>query len=261
VLDHVAMRASDRGGSEAFYRCVLSALGIEPTYSGRDLIEWGDFSIIEADGDHPPTRHLHIAFVAWSREQVDRFWQAGIDAGYTDDGGPGERPQYSPTYYGGFLLDPDGNSAEAAHHEDVRRGGHIDHLWIGVRDLDASVAFYRTIARYSGLRSGRRWTDGGQQFRGAWATFSLMNDGRPATEELHIAFPAPDRQTVDDFHAAATAAGYRDKGAPREQPHCQQGYAARVLDPDGNNVKSLFHEHRQSHGRGACASMRVRTGG
>jgi catechol 2,3-dioxygenase-like lactoylglutathione lyase family enzyme len=245
VLDHVTIRSSDRRGSEGFYRRVLSALGIEPTYSGRDFVEWDDFCIIEADGDHPPTRHLHIAFVASSREHVDRFWQAGIDAGYTDDGRPGERPQYSPAYYGGFLLDPDGNSAEAVHHEDVRRGGHIDHLWIGVRDLDASVAFYSTIARYCGLRFGRRWTQGGQQFRGAWASFSLMNDGRPATEELHIAFPAPDRQTVDDFHAAAIAAGYRDNGAPRERSHYHQGYfASYVLDPDGNNVESVFREHR-----------------
>jgi predicted lactoylglutathione lyase len=245
VLDHVTIRASDRSGSEAFYRRVLSTLGIEPSYIGRDFVEWDDFSIIGADGDHLPTRHLHIGFVAFSREQVDRFWQAGIAAGYTDDGRPGERPQYSPEYYGGFLLDPDGNSAEAAHHEDVRRGGHIDHLWIGVRDLDVSVAFYRTIARYSGLRSGRRWTEGGQQFRGAWATFSLMSDGRPATEELHIAFPARDRRTVDDFHTAATVAGYRDNGGPRERPQYHQGYfAASVLDPDGNSVESVCREHR-----------------
>jgi catechol 2,3-dioxygenase-like lactoylglutathione lyase family enzyme len=242
VFDHITIRASDRRSSESFYRRVLSALGIEPTYTGHDFVEWDDFSIFEADADHLPTRHLHIGFVAWSREQVDRLWQAGVDAGYTDDGRPGERPRYSPMYYGGFLRDPDGNSVEAVHHEDVRRGGHIDHLWIGVRDLDASVAFYGAIARYTGLRSGRRWAEGGQQFRGAWATFSLMHDGRPGTEELHIAFPAPDRQTVHDFHAAATAGGYRDNGAPGERAQYGPGYfAAYVLDPDGNNIESVFH--------------------
>jgi catechol 2,3-dioxygenase-like lactoylglutathione lyase family enzyme len=183
--------------------------------------------------------------VAWSREQVDRFWQAGVDAGYKDDGRPGERPQYSPAYYGAFVLDPDGNSAEAVHHEDVRRGGHVDHLWIGVCDLDASVAFYSAIARYAGLRAGRRWPEGGQQFRGAWATFSLMHDGRPPTQGLHIAFPAPDRETVHDFHEAATAAGFRDGGAPGERPQYHPGYfAAYVLDPDGIKVESVFRERR-----------------
>jgi catechol 2,3-dioxygenase-like lactoylglutathione lyase family enzyme len=241
VLDHVTIRAVDRGNAEAFYRCVLGALGVEPTYCGSDFVKWDDFSIIEADSDHQPTRHLHIGFVAWSREQVDRFWQAAIDAGYRDDGCPGERPNYSPAYYGGFLLDPDGNSVEAVHHEDVRRGGHIDHLWIGVRDLDASVAFYAAIARYLGLRGGRRWPEGGQQFRGAWASFSLMQDGRPATEGVHIAFRAPDRQTVNDFHAAATATGCRDNGAPGERSQYGPGsLAAYVLDPDGNNVESVF---------------------
>ncbi len=242
MLDHVTIRASDRSRSEAFYRNVLSALRIEPTRVGDRSVEWDDFSIAEADDDHRPTRHLHIGFVAPSRQEVDRFWQAGTGAGYDDDGPPGERPQYSPAYYGAFLLDPDGNSAEAVHHEDVRRGGNIDHLWIGVRNLEASAAFYAAIARHAGLRRGRRWEEGGQQFRGAWATFSLMQDGRPSTESLHIAFPAPDRQTVQEFHSAATAAGYRDNGAPGLRPqHHESYFAAYVLDPDGNNVESVFH--------------------
>lgn len=250
VLDHMTIRACDRTRSEEFYRCVLGSLAIEPTRSGDDFVEWDDFSITVADAEHSPTRNLHIGFVAWSREQVDRFWQTGIDAGYQDGGPPGERTQYSPAYYGGFLLDPDGNSVEAVHHEDVRRGGYVDHLWIGVRDLDASAAFYSAIARYSGLRLGRRRAEGGQHFRGAWGTFALMQDGRPATEGLHLAFPAPDRQTVCDFHAAALAAGYRDNGRPQERPRYHPGYfAAYVLDPDGNNVESVFHEQVRSTSR------------
>jgi catechol 2,3-dioxygenase-like lactoylglutathione lyase family enzyme len=244
VFDHVTIRATDRSASERFYRTVLGTLGIEPSHVGLELIEWDDFSIIAAEGEHSPTRHLHIAFVAPSRAHVDRFWQAGVDAGYTDDGRPGERPQYKPDYYGAFLLDPDGNSAEAVHHDDVRRGGHIDHLWIRVRDLDAGAAFYLLVARHTGLREGRRW-DQGRQFRGAWATFSLVHDGRPPTEHLHMAFPAPDRRTVSDFYEAATAAGYRGNGAPGERRTYHPGYyAAYVLDPDGTNVESVIHERR-----------------
>jgi catechol 2,3-dioxygenase-like lactoylglutathione lyase family enzyme len=242
VFDHVTIRASDLGVSERFYLTLLGALGIEPSHSGAELIEWDDFSIRDAGG--APTVHLHLAFAAPSRERVDEVWQAGIDAGYEDNGPPGERPRYKPDYYGAFLLDPDGNSAEVVHHGDIRRGGHIDHLWIGVQDLDAARTFYRTISRYTGLREGRRW-DEGVQFRGAWATFSLVQDGRPPTEQLHLAFPAPDRQAVMEFHNTATAAGYRDDGAPGERPQHHKGYySAYVLDPGGTTVESVFRGPR-----------------
>ena len=72
------------------------------------------------DREHPVTRGLHVGFRAPSRAAVDAFWQAGIDAGYRDDGAPGPRTEYGPDYYGGFLLDPDGNSAEAVHGERAR---------------------------------------------------------------------------------------------------------------------------------------------
>ena len=227
----------------AFYRQVLSAIGIEPTYESEEFLEWDDFSILPAGAGHEPTRHLHIGFVAPSRAEVDRFWQVGIDAGYPDDGAPGER-NYTPDYYGSFLLDPDGNSAEAVHYSDVRRGGHIDHLWIGVADLAAADAFYGAIARHTGLRRGDPW-DTGVTFRGGWSTFSLVCDGRPATTGLHLAFPAPDQQTVREFHDAALRAGSRDNGAPGERPQYHRGYfSAYVLDPDGANVESVFHDRR-----------------
>ena len=56
------------------------------------------------------------------------------------------RPEYGDDYYGAFLLDPDGNSIEAVHHGSLRSGGIIDHLWIRVADVNASQAFYDTIA-------------------------------------------------------------------------------------------------------------------
>jgi catechol 2,3-dioxygenase-like lactoylglutathione lyase family enzyme len=238
MFAHVTLRTQDRAASERFYRTVLGALEIEPTHDTADIVAWDDFALIAADPEHPPTRHLHVAFVAPTRELVEKFWRAGIDAGYEDAGRPGERPRYKPDYYGAFLFDPDGNSAEAVHHGDARRGGNIDHLWIGVSDLGASESFYATIARHTGLREGRRW-DRGVQFRGAWATFSLVGDGRPPTEHLHVAFPAPDRQTVEEFHHAALAAGYRDNGPPGERAYREGYFAAYVLDPDGTNVESV----------------------
>lgn len=72
---------------------------------------------------------------------MDAFWQAGIDSGYRDDGAPGPRMIYGSDYYGGFLLDPDGNSAEVLHtkREDPVPDGRVDHLWIRVRDLTEHV--------------------------------------------------------------------------------------------------------------------------
>ena len=58
---------------------------------------------------------------------------------------------------------------------------------------------------------------------------------------VHLAFQAPDRETVDRFHAAALAAGGRDHGGPGERSYHPGYYGAFVLDPDGNNIEAVFH--------------------
>ena len=67
---------------------------------------------------------------------------------------PARALEYSDDYYGAFLLDPDGNSAEAVHQRVQRDGGSIDHLWIRVADVDASTRFYETVG--AGSRLPRR---------------------------------------------------------------------------------------------------------
>ncbi len=116
MFDHVTIRVSERAASERFYETVLATLGIAKTHSGAQGAEWDDFSVAQAEGEHAVTSRLHVGFAAASREHVDAFWRAGIDAGYRDDGGPGPRPQYSDDYYGAFLLDPDGNNVEVVNH-------------------------------------------------------------------------------------------------------------------------------------------------
>jgi catechol 2,3-dioxygenase-like lactoylglutathione lyase family enzyme len=117
MFDHVGIAVADLAASGRFYRTVLSVLGAEPTHADAALVEWEDWAIGPTDREHPVTRGLHVGFRAPSREAVDAFWQAGIDAGYRADGAPGLRTASGPDYYGGFLLDPDGNSAEAVHRE------------------------------------------------------------------------------------------------------------------------------------------------
>jgi catechol 2,3-dioxygenase-like lactoylglutathione lyase family enzyme len=242
MFDHVTIRVSDRESSEEFYEALLRTLGIERTHSGEQYAEWDDFSLAQADAEHPVTRGLHIGFVAPSREHVDEFWRAGTAAGHPDDGAPGPRPQYAEDYYGAFLLDPDGNSAEAVHHG-ARRTTVIDHLWIRVADLEASKRFYETIAPHSGFAL-RSEPPGRAHFAGESSSFGVVVDERPATEHVHMAFPADDDATVDAFHQVATEAGYRGNGAPGERPIYHTGYyGAYVLDPDGNNVEVVNH-HR-----------------
>lgn len=238
MIDHVTIRVSDRAASERFYARVLAALDA-PEPHLESYAEWHDFSLTETDGEHPVTRRLHVGFAAPSREHVDAFWRAGIEAGYTSDGEPGPRPEYVEDYYGSFLLDPDGNSAEAVHYSAVRGNGVVDHLWLRTRDLERVTRFYETIAATAGLRvqrlEGRTMleTDGG--------SFSFVAGAEP-TEHVHLALGAADNGAVDAFWAAATAAGYRDHGGPGERAHYHAGYyGAFVLDPDGHNVELVCH--------------------
>ncbi|MGO9891467.1 MAG: VOC family protein [Solirubrobacteraceae bacterium] len=240
MFDHVTIRVTDRGASEAFYNSVLRTLGIDESYRTNVFSQWDDFTLAAASAENPPTRRLHIAFVAPTRDRVDRFWRVGTEAGYRDDGPPGPRPQYSADYYGAFLLDPDSNSAEAVHDSRPNRTGHIDHLWIRVGDLAGAKAFYETIAPHAGILLDAD-TPERVQFRGArGGSFSLV-PGTP-TEHLHLAFPTHDNGNVDRFHEAAIAAGYASNGAPGERRRYHPGYyAAFVFDPDGNNIELVNH--------------------
>ena len=240
MFDHVTIRASDRAASELFYDTVLRTIGVEQTSRDADYTVWGrEFSLAHADDGHPVTRRLHTGFVAPSREHVDEFWRVGTEAGYRNDGEPGPRSQYGGDYYGSFLLDPDGNSAEAVHHNTTRQDGCVDHLWIRVADVAAAKDFYAHVAPFAGYVL-RRDLPERVQFVGASGTFSLVA-GTP-TEHVHVAFPAADDETVEAFHHVLTAAGYSDNGAPGEREVYHPGYyGAFVLDPDGNNVELVHH--------------------
>jgi len=184
MFDHVMINAADRPASERFYRTVLTTLGIGLLRSDARSAEWNCFGVSQASDGSPPTRRLHIGFAAPSREHVDEFWRTGTAEGYQDDGPPGPRPQYSPAYYGSFLLDPDGNSAEAVHDETTRPGAVIDHLWIRVADLAASKRFYEGLAPRASFRLVADLPDR-VRFSSSHGSLSVVN-GRP-TENVHLA--------------------------------------------------------------------------
>jgi catechol 2,3-dioxygenase-like lactoylglutathione lyase family enzyme len=227
VFDHIGVAVSDLAASERFYRTVLSALGAEPGHADDHLVEWEDWAIGPTDSEHPVTRGLQIAFAAPSQEAVDAFRQAGIDAAHREDDG--------------LLLDPDGNRVEAVHRE-RESVAWIDRASIRVRDLDASRRFYATIAPHAGLQLGVEEPDR-VELAGADFSLWLVRDGRPLTENVHVAFPASDNASVHAFHAAALAAGYEDNGGPGPRAKYHPGYyGAFVLDPDGHNVEVVNHD-------------------
>jgi catechol 2,3-dioxygenase-like lactoylglutathione lyase family enzyme len=119
LLDHISIRVSDYDRSQRFYSATLAPLGYELLFehpiSGAGFGRSGkpDFWIKQG----PPSPSLHIAFSADDRATVDAFHKAALVAGARDHGGPGVRPEYHPTYYGGFVLDPDGHNIEAVCHK------------------------------------------------------------------------------------------------------------------------------------------------
>ena len=118
LIDHVHIRVSDLEVSKEFYRKILPSVGRELT-GESDYYFAADELFVTADG--PPTQNFHLAFQADSPEMVQRFHSAGLAAGGTDNGAPGERSQYHPGYYGAYILDPDGNNIEAVYHGPAER--------------------------------------------------------------------------------------------------------------------------------------------
>ena len=124
MLDHVGVPVSDFERSKHFYAEALSPLGyeliMEPSVSAAGFGRWGKPNFGVAQGE--PVHAVHVAFTADDRATVEAFHEEAIAAGGRDNGGPGLRPEYYSNYYGAFVLDPDGNNAEAVCHRPAEDG-------------------------------------------------------------------------------------------------------------------------------------------
>jgi catechol 2,3-dioxygenase-like lactoylglutathione lyase family enzyme len=119
-LDHIGIEVADYEVSKAFYEKALAPLGMKlimepvPGMGGFG----GDFPFFWISSrDREPQSGVHVAITAKDREMVGAFHAAALEAGGTDNGGPGVREIYHPAYYGAFVLDPDGNNIEAVCHK------------------------------------------------------------------------------------------------------------------------------------------------
>ena len=121
MIDHLGINVSDYDRSRDFYAQALAPLGfalmMEPMPRvggfGRDGKPW--FWI--TDQRKPVTENLHLAFTAEDRATVDAFHAAALGAGGSDNGAPGIREMYHPTYYGAYVLGPDANNVEVVCHK------------------------------------------------------------------------------------------------------------------------------------------------
>src|SRR6478752_2852953 len=102
MFDHVKFGVSDYAASKAFFLKALEPLGVAvlgggpPTY-GVELATKAKASLCLYQTEEKPA-HLHLAFVAEKRQQVDAFYRAALEAGGKDNGAPGLRPRYHAHY-------------------------------------------------------------------------------------------------------------------------------------------------------------------
>ncbi|AUH33685.1 VOC family protein [Paracoccus tegillarcae] len=126
MIDHIGFAVSDLSASRGFYERALSPLGISVIMEVTEEMTGGHGAHLGFGRDINPffwvgtgdaaSAGVHVAFAAPDRATVDAFYQAALDAGGTDNGAPGLRPEYHPNYYGAFVRDPDGNNIEAVFH-------------------------------------------------------------------------------------------------------------------------------------------------
>ena len=116
MVDHIGLKVRDLDASVRFYAAVLTPLGHvlgsrDEGYAGIGPAGEPALWLYRSEG--PAGAGVHVAFRAADRAAVERFHRQGLESGGRDNGAPGLRTDYSPTYYAAFLIDPDGNNVEA----------------------------------------------------------------------------------------------------------------------------------------------------
>jgi catechol 2,3-dioxygenase-like lactoylglutathione lyase family enzyme len=121
MFDHVKFGVSDYAASKEFFLKALEPLGIVvvqeyPAALGVELSSKSEASLCLYQTEEKPA-HLHLAFKAGNRQQVDAFYRAAMEAGGKDNGAPGLCPEYHANYYAAFVIGPDGHNIEVVCHE------------------------------------------------------------------------------------------------------------------------------------------------
>jgi catechol 2,3-dioxygenase-like lactoylglutathione lyase family enzyme len=119
VFDHVVFGVSNYEESKAFFLKALEPLGVAVVSEGPlgvELCRPGSHASLCIRRIEEKATHLHLAFAAESRQQVEDFYRAALEAGGKDNGAPGLRPKYHANYYAAFVIGPDGHNIEVVCH-------------------------------------------------------------------------------------------------------------------------------------------------
>jgi catechol 2,3-dioxygenase-like lactoylglutathione lyase family enzyme len=119
MFDHIGFGVSDYAASKTFFLKALQPLGYAVVMEGPYGVGIGPAGkpLLWLSQSCETPAHLHLAFAASSRKQVEEFYRAAIEAGGKDNGPPGLRPHYHANYYGAFVIGPDGHNVEAVCHK------------------------------------------------------------------------------------------------------------------------------------------------
>src|SRR3990167_6034734 len=117
MIDHITIRVGDLEKSRSFYEKVLAPFGYKHNigsqkegYYGFGVGEDPILEISQSTKGRPAHKKVHIAFKAKTKDQIKEFYKVALANGATDNGKPGPRKNYTPTYYAAFIIDPDGNN-------------------------------------------------------------------------------------------------------------------------------------------------------
>lgn len=119
MLNHISIGVRDIKRTKAFYDAALKPLGYTCLSAGDASLGYGDtgvafwISATKSPVEPNEASGLHVCFTAPTRKSVDAFHKAALGAGGRDNGKPGVRADYDPTYYAAFVVDPDGYRIEA----------------------------------------------------------------------------------------------------------------------------------------------------
>jgi catechol 2,3-dioxygenase-like lactoylglutathione lyase family enzyme len=118
MLDHIGFGVTDLTASKAFFLRSLAPLGVALVMEGPYGVGLGrrNKPTLWLSSTNEKPAHLHLAFSADTRQDVDAFHAAALAAGGQDNGPPGLRPHYHANYYGAFVIGPDGHNIEAVCH-------------------------------------------------------------------------------------------------------------------------------------------------
>lgn len=116
----------------------------------------------------------------------------------------------------------------------------FDHIVVNITDIEKSKRFYAGALAPLGIVLIKE-EDGCIGFgNNGKPSFWICNHGI-AQKPMHIAFTAPDRKSIDDFHSAGLLAGGKDNGEAKLREHYHPNYyGAYLLDPDGHNIEAVY---------------------